>query len=134
MRGYIDRYEEAHIKSRQYDRAGPIKLKWSGDQLIGQLLIENVLWAYVEWSEKRQEWCIEDSLGRCLKHAGDLRGTADSKHAAIELAQQMIHDGRLPTPCAAGCGRAPDASAPRTPRFPSSAPLHHTICPRRRSA
>jgi hypothetical protein len=34
------------------------------------------LWAYVEWSEKRQEWCIEDSLGRCLKHAGDLRGRA----------------------------------------------------------
>jgi hypothetical protein len=53
MRGYIDRYKEAQIKSRQYDRAGPIKLKWSGDQLTGQLLIENVLWAYVEWSEKR---------------------------------------------------------------------------------
>jgi hypothetical protein len=85
MRGYIDRYEEAQIKSRQYDRGRPIKLKWSGDQLTGQLLIENVLWAYVEWSEKRQEWCIEDSLGRCLKHAGDLRGTADSKRAAIEL-------------------------------------------------
>jgi hypothetical protein len=75
MRGYLDRYKEAQIKSRQYDRGSPIK-----------------------WSEKRQGWCIEDSLGRCLKHAGDLRGTADSRHAAIELAVQMIRDGRLPTP------------------------------------
>ena len=96
---------------RQYDRGGPIKLKWSGDQLTGQLLIENVLWAYVEWSEKRQEWCIEDSLGRCLKHAGDLRGTADSKHGVIELAQQMIRDGRLPTPLEALDTGMPNASA-----------------------
>jgi hypothetical protein len=117
MRGYIDRYEEAQIKSRQYDRGGPIKLKWSGDQLTGQLLIQNVLWAYVEWSEKRQEWCIEDSLGRCLKHAGDLRGTADSKHAAIELAQQMIRDGRLPTPLEALERR--DAERERRRRRPS---------------
>jgi hypothetical protein len=101
MRGYLDRYKEAQIKSRQYDRGSPIKHKWSGDQLTGQLLIENVVWAYVEWSEKRQEWCIEDSLGRGLKHAGDLRGTADSRHAAIELAVQMIRDGRLPTPLGA---------------------------------
>jgi hypothetical protein len=98
MRGYLDRFEEGQIKSRQCDRGGPIKLKGSGDQLTGQLLIDNVLWSYVEWSEKRQEWCIEDSQGRCLTHAADLRGTADSKHAAIELAEQMIRDGRLPTP------------------------------------
>jgi hypothetical protein len=99
MRGYLARYEEKQIKSRQYDRNGPIKLKWQDRaRLVGELFIDDALWARVEWSETRQQWCIEDSQGRCLTHVADLRGTADSKQGAIELAEQMIRDGRLPTP------------------------------------
>jgi len=99
MRGWRARYEEEQIKSRQYDRNGPIKLKWQDRAgLVAELFIDDALWAFVEWSEKRQQWCIEDSQGRCLTHAADLRGTADSKQGATELATAMIRDGRLPTP------------------------------------
>ena len=99
MRGWRARYEEEQIKSRQYDRNGPIKLKWQDRAgLAAELFINDALWAFVEWSEKRQQWCIEDSQGRCLTHAADLRGTADSKQGATELATAMIRDGRLPTP------------------------------------
>jgi hypothetical protein len=99
MRGWRARYEEEQIKSRQYDRNGPIKLKWQDRaSLAAELFIDDALWAFVEWSEKRQQWCIEDSQGRYLTHAADLRGTADSKQGATELATAMIRDGRLPTP------------------------------------
>jgi hypothetical protein len=99
MRGILARLREAQIRERQYDRSGPIKLKWQGRAgLVAELFIDDALWAFVEWSEKRQQWCIEDSQGRCLTHAADLRGTVDSKQGAIELATAMSRDGRLPTP------------------------------------
>lgn len=85
------------MKTADYlDRNGPIDLSWSSD-LWGRLCIAGARWCYVEWSERRQEWCIEDSQGRCLRHAEDLVGTADSKQGAIELATAMIRDGRMPS-------------------------------------
>jgi hypothetical protein len=69
---------------------------WYGD--IAQFHIDEQLWAAVEWSEKRQAWCIEDAEGRCLSHASHIRGKAASKKQAIELAKAMISDGRMPTP------------------------------------
>ena len=57
MRGWRARYEEEQIKSRQYDRNGPIKLKWQDRAgLVAELFIDDALWAFVEWSEKRQQF------------------------------------------------------------------------------
>jgi hypothetical protein len=55
-------------------------------------------WASVEWSEKRQQWCVEDVEGRCLAHAASIRGQAASKEEAAWLAEAMIRDGRMPSP------------------------------------
>ncbi len=41
-------------------RQKPIRIAWTADKLIGRLTIDGELWASVEWSEKRQRWCIED--------------------------------------------------------------------------
>jgi hypothetical protein len=41
MRGWRARYEEEQIKSRQYDRNGPIKLKWQDRAgLVAELFID----------------------------------------------------------------------------------------------
>jgi hypothetical protein len=84
------------MTARDDSRDRPIDVRWSGQ--IGHLEINGELWALVEWSEKRQDWCIEDAEGRCLKHASDLRGSAPDKAAAIALATAMIRDGRMPSP------------------------------------
>jgi len=48
MRGWRARYEEEQIKSRQYDRNGPIKLKWQDRAgLADELFIDDALWAFV---------------------------------------------------------------------------------------
>jgi hypothetical protein len=65
---------------------------------VGRLIIDGELWAAVEWSEKRQAWCIEDAEGRCLRHQAHIRGQAAAKDAAIALAEAMIRDGRMPLP------------------------------------
>jgi hypothetical protein len=77
-------------------RQRPIKIKWNG--MIGQLIIDGEPWGAIEWSEQRQAWCIEDAEGQCLRHKQSIRGQTDAKEAAIELAQAMIRDGRMPTP------------------------------------
>jgi hypothetical protein len=77
-------------------RRKPIKIRWSG--MIGELLIDGESWGAIEWSDKRKAWCIEDAEGECLKHAEHVRGQAAAKDAAIELAEAMIRDGRMPTP------------------------------------
>jgi hypothetical protein len=79
-------------------RHGPIAIAWTGDGLIGRLTIGDELWAAVEWSEKRQRWCIEDAEGRCLSHAASIRGSAASKDEAVALAEAMVRDGRMPDP------------------------------------
>jgi hypothetical protein len=77
---------------------GEIAIAWSANGLIGRVSLDGEHWASVEWSEKRNRWCIEDVEGRCLAHAASIRGSADSKEAAIALAQAMIRDGRMPSP------------------------------------
>jgi hypothetical protein len=52
----------------------------------------------VEWSEKLQVWCIEDSEGRCLSYRGHVNGRTAAKDEAIALAFAMIRDGRMPNP------------------------------------
>jgi hypothetical protein len=77
-------------------RQKPIKIKWDG--MIGQLTIDGESWGAIEWSEKRGAWCIEDAEGACLRHKASIHGQAAAKDAAIELAEAMIRDGRMPSP------------------------------------
>jgi hypothetical protein len=79
-------------------RSKPIKVTWNEAGCIGRIIIANEYWGAVEWSEKRQCWCIEDTQGRCLAHRASIHGTASSKAAAVALAEEMIRDGRMPTP------------------------------------
>ena len=82
--------------ARQGDR---LKIEWTGDGLIGRLTIGGEHWASVEWSEKRQRWCVEDSQGQCLKHTASIRGAAGrGKEEAVALAEAMVRDSRMPTP------------------------------------
>ena len=74
-----------------------VTIEWAYDK-VGRLIIDGELWAAVEWSEKRQAWCIEDAEGRCLRHQAHIRGQAAAKDAAIALAEAMIRDGRMPSP------------------------------------
>jgi hypothetical protein len=79
-------------------RQKPIKITWTADKLIGNLTIGGEHWAAVEWSEKRQPWCIEDAEGRCLKHLDHVHGENADRNAAVALAEAMIRDGRMPDP------------------------------------
>jgi hypothetical protein len=75
-----------------------IAITWVRNGEIGQLTIGGEHWASVEWSEKRQQWCVEDAEGRCLTHTASIRGSAASKEEAVALAEAMIRDGRMPDP------------------------------------
>jgi hypothetical protein len=77
-------------------RQHPIRVQWSG--LIGRLYIDSESWGAVEWSDKRQAWCIEDAEGRCLSHHSHIHGEDKNKDGAVALAEAMIRDGRMPTP------------------------------------
>jgi hypothetical protein len=77
-------------------RYKPIFIHWNG--LIGTLLIDSESWGAVEWSDKRQAWCIEDAEGRCLSHHSHIHGADKDKAGAVALAEAMIRDGRMPTP------------------------------------
>jgi hypothetical protein len=83
------------------DRAGKLMIAWEPSGLIGRVELDGAHWASVEWSEKRQQWCIEDVEGRCLTHAASIRGQAASKEEAVALAEAMIRDGRVPSPAEA---------------------------------
>ena len=75
----------------------PITIRWDGSKL-GQLLVGDEIWGAVEWSDKRQAWCIEDVEGKCLRHASSTHGQAAAREDAIALAQAMIRDGGFPAP------------------------------------
>jgi hypothetical protein len=79
-------------------RQGPIAITWAGQGLMGRLTLDGEFWAAVEWSEERQQWCIEDAEGRCLLHRGSIHGAEASREAAAALAEAMIRDGRMPDP------------------------------------
>jgi hypothetical protein len=77
-------------------RLKPITIAWDG--MIGRITIDGEHWGAVEWSEKRQAWCIEDVEGRCLRHYASIHGEDKNKDGAVALAEAMIRDGRMPTP------------------------------------
>jgi hypothetical protein len=78
-------------------RGGLIAVKW-GALGVGAVSLDGVTFARVEWSEKRQAFCIEDAAGQCLRHVGSLKGQAASKEEAVALAVDMVRDGRMPSP------------------------------------
>ena len=71
-------------------------IQWDG--MIGRLTVDDETWGAIEWSEKRQAWCIEDVEGRCLRHASSIHGSAASKEAAVALAEALIRSGEFPSP------------------------------------
>jgi hypothetical protein len=77
-------------------RHKPIIIHWNGQ--IGTLLIDSESWGAIEWSDKRQAWCIEDAEGRCLSHHSHIHAADKDKDGAVALAEAMIRDGRMPTP------------------------------------
>lgn len=78
-------------------REGKIAIEWSATG-IGSVSLDGVVFARVEWSERRQKFCIEDSEGQCLKHVGSIKGMSASKDEAAALAIAMVRDGRMPDP------------------------------------
>ena len=65
---------------------------------IYRLTIDGILGASVEWSPRRNAWCIEDGVGRCLMHVEHVHGQEAGREETIRLARRMIRDGRMPTP------------------------------------
>jgi hypothetical protein len=91
--------QRRHRASEAVQRKSPLKLTWSKDGArIGRITIYGTFWGAVEWSEKRQVWCIEDAEGKCLQHAESIHGQAPTKDEAVLLAREMILDGRMPSP------------------------------------
>jgi hypothetical protein len=78
-------------------RRAPVTVEWKNEQ-TAHLKIGDALWSEVEWSEKRQAWCVQDAEGRCFKHIDRIHATTSDKAEAITLAEAMIRDGRMPTP------------------------------------
>jgi hypothetical protein len=69
------------------------------------LVIDNELWAELDWSTERTAWCIQDACGHCLYHIEHMHATTPNKGSdtinpelAIEKAKQMIRDGSMPSP------------------------------------
>lgn len=79
-------------------RQQPVKVRWMEPGKIAHLVINGALWSEVEWSEKRNAWCIQDAEGRCLSHHSHIHAEDKDKAGALELAQAMIRDGRIPCP------------------------------------
>ena len=90
----------ANLSDRMNDprRQAALTIDWQDAARTGRISINGEYWAAVEWSEKRQAWCIEDAEGRCLTHKASICGEATSKEAAVALAREMILDGRMPSP------------------------------------
>jgi len=80
-------------------RYGVVEVQYRpGPPDIYRLTIGGLLWASVEWSPRRQRWCIEDGVGQCLAHVEHIHGEDRDAQTAIRLAKKMIRDGRMPTP------------------------------------
>jgi len=77
-----------------------------GDGHIQFLYIDGDMWAEVQWSGARQAWCIQDRCGHCLDHIehfhvavkGDSTDPKATRQQAVDLAKEMIRDGRMPSP------------------------------------
>jgi hypothetical protein len=81
-------------------RYGVIEVKQINAKTF-HLSINGVMWSEVEWSSKRQTWCIQDSEGHCLVHCEHIVGADVDQQTAIAEARAMILDGRMPSPEAA---------------------------------
>ncbi len=80
-------------------RFGIIEVRFrAGPPAIYELTIGGQLWGAVEWSGKRQAWCVEDASGHCLAHCEHIHGQDIDRPTALALAKAMIRDGRMPTP------------------------------------
>jgi hypothetical protein len=83
-------------------RQAQIKIVFHEDSFhkdsVGRIIVGGETWGAVEWSDKRQAWCVEDAAGRCLRHASSTHGQAAAKEDAIALAERMVRDGTLPAP------------------------------------
>jgi hypothetical protein len=113
---------EAPMADDDARRAQRVKIKWSKDgAAIGRLYVGGEFWGAVEWSEKRQAWCVEDAEGQCLRHAASIHGQESSKVKAVALAGEMIRDGRMPTPQQAVAVRAARLAKERARRAPERA-------------
>jgi hypothetical protein len=77
-------------------RLGSISVSRSSG--LYRLTIDGVLWASVEWSQRRGAWCIEDGVGQCFAHVEHIHGEDVDAERALRLARRMIRDGRMPTP------------------------------------
>jgi len=87
------------MTDRDRRRWGVIETRfYPGPPTLYQLTVGGELWAAVEWSPKRQTWCIEDSAGHCLAHCDHIHGDHIDQPTALALAKAMIRDGRMPTP------------------------------------
>jgi hypothetical protein len=84
------------VESADPRRQKPVTITWDG--MTGELTIDGESWGAIEWSPKREAWCIEDAEGECLRHKASIHGQAAAKDDAIALAQAMIRDGRMPSP------------------------------------
>ena len=62
------------------------------------LEIAGTMWSEVEWSAKRNRWCIQDGAGMCLAHEESIMGQNKDPQAAIRRAKRMIVDGSMPSP------------------------------------
>ncbi len=71
-------------------REGAIGISWSEVTGIGSVILDGVIFARVEWSKKRGQWCVEDAAGQCLRHVGSIKGQAASKDEAVALASAMV--------------------------------------------
>jgi hypothetical protein len=63
-----------------------------------RLTIDGQMWSEVEWSDKRQCWCVQDAAGHCLTHVEHIVGQDRDAAEAIKLAKRMIVDARMPSP------------------------------------
>jgi len=80
-------------------RQGSVVVAFKGESSkIGTIFVDGVTWGAVEWSEKHGVWCIEDTEGKCLRHASSIHGRAAAKDEAIALAERLVRDGTLPAP------------------------------------
>lgn len=105
------------VKPNGESRNAPIRVVFSqDDDRVGYLIVGGETWGAVEWSEKRGVWCIEDAEGRCLRHASSIQGQAVAKEEAIALAEQMVRDGRMPSPEEAAQRRASERQREREKR------------------
>jgi hypothetical protein len=78
------------------------------------LMIDDVMWAEVEWSPKRRAWCIQDAAGHCLAHVEHIVGQSPDVGKALRLAKRMIASGEMPSPEEAHAQLEQERARPKT--------------------